>query len=82
MLVLATSLGLHVRKVDEQRVQTPQLLRAGEVEIQQLERGCWATEASLMLMLLVGVEVVAVEDEAQKPERGRMFGRSLGLQQW
>ncbi len=58
----------------------PQLLRAGEVEIQQLERGCWATEASLMLMLLVGVEV-AVEDEAQKPERGRVFGRSLGLQQ-
>jgi hypothetical protein len=80
MLVLATSLGLHVRKVDEQRVQMPQLLRAGEVEIQQLERGCWATEASLMLMLLVGVEV-AVEDEAQKPERGRVFGRSLGLQQ-
>ena len=63
MLVLATTLGLYVRQVDEQRVQTPQLQRAGEVEIQQPEWGRWATEASLMLMLLVRAEVAAGDEE-------------------
>ncbi len=60
-------------------MQTSQLLRAGEVEVRQLEWGRWVTESSLMLMLSV-VAVVVAGYEGQKLEQGRVLQRSLGLQ--
>ena len=84
MLGLATSLGAPAREGGGQRVQTSQLLRAGEVEVRQLEWGRWVTESSLMLMLSVladfFVAVVVTGDEGQKLEQGRVLGGSLGLQ--
>ena len=79
MLVLASSLGAPAREGGGQRVQTSQLLRAGEVEVRQLEWGRWVTESSLMLMLSV-VAVVVAGDEGQKLVQGRVLQRSLGLQ--